>query len=70
MEKFYNSDGNPEMYKKCIKHISFSRNLGLSKTISENIIEVVKNFILVLDDFTEKELNIGEQIEIIPLENL
>lgn len=70
MEKFYNSDWNPEMYKKCIKHISFSRNLWLSKTISENIIEVVKNFILVLDDFTEKELNIWEQIEIIPLENL
>lgn len=70
MEKFYNSDWNPEMYKKCIKHISFSKNLWLSKIVSENMIEVIKNFILVLDDFTELEIKKWEIIKIIPLENL
>lgn len=70
MEKFYNSDWNPEMFRKWIKHLSFAENLNLVKKVWDTKLEVISAFLLVLDNNKELIKYPWEQIELIPLEQL
>lgn len=69
-EKFYNSSWNPDMYKKCIKHISFAVNMNLAKKVSQTQIKILENIILVLDNFEETIKSNWDIIEVIALEEL
>lgn len=69
-EKFYNSDWNPEMFRKNIPHISHAVIRKLARTIWTTKIEVLENIILVLEDWTEEEKSKWNIIDLISLEQL
>lgn len=70
MEKFYNSDWNPEMFRKNIPHISHAIIRWLARKIWTTKIEVLENIILVLDNWNEEEKVKWNIIDLTPLEQL